>query len=146
MRRGRVTTGPQRLCCWLGSVLLLGLQTGPLAFDAQGVVVINEIHFNPDVKTEPVEFIELFNAGSNTVDLSAWRFSEGVNFTFPQSTQLPAGGYLVVAQDPLALQSKFGASALGPWTGTLNNNGDKIVLRDAAGNVADEVDYQLGFP
>jgi hypothetical protein len=53
---------------------------------------------------------------------------------------------VVVAENPAAFQGKFGSSALGPWTGTLNNDGDKIVLRDAAGNVADEVDYQLGFP
>jgi len=113
---------------------------------ASAAIVINEIHYNPDVKTEPVEFVELVNAGSDTVDLSGWYLSSGVNFTFPTGTSLPAGGYAVVAQDPAAVQSKFGVSALGPWTGTLNNNGDKIVLRNAQGEMEDEVEYQLGFP
>ena len=113
---------------------------------ASAAIVINEIHYNPDVKTEPVEFVELVNAGSDTVDMSGWYLSDGVNFTFPTGTSLPAGGYAVVAQDPAAVQGKFGVSALGPWTGTLNNNGEKIVLRNAQGEMEDEVEYQLGFP
>src|SRR5437762_9460612 len=113
---------------------------------ASAEIVINEIHYNPDVKTEPVEFIELLNAGSSNVDLSGWYFSDAVTFTFSAGTSLPAGGYVIVAQDPAALLSKFGVSALGPWTGTLNNRGEKIVLRDALGGIQDEVDYQLGFP
>ncbi|PYK99740.1 MAG: hypothetical protein DME19_07575 [Verrucomicrobia bacterium] len=113
---------------------------------AASSIVINEIHYNPDVKTEPVEFIELFNAGTNTVDLSGWYFSDGIGYNFSSGIFLAAGGYLVVAQDPAAVQSKFGVSALGPWTGTLNNEGDRIVLRDAGGGMEDEVDYQAGFP
>ena len=34
---------------------------------ASAAVVINEIHYNPDVKTEPAEFVELYNAGTNPV-------------------------------------------------------------------------------
>src|SRR6266550_1825265 len=131
---------------WLGFPLWLILIGSLLVSGARAEIVINEIHYDPDLKTEPVEFIELFNAGSNAVDLAGWYFSDGINFTFPSGTQLAPGNYVVVAENPPALQSKFSVSALGPWTGTLNNDGDKIVLRDAAGNVADEVDYQLGFP
>jgi len=39
---------------------------------ASAAIVINEIHYNPDVKTEPVEFVGLVNAGSDTVDMSGW--------------------------------------------------------------------------
>jgi hypothetical protein len=38
--------------------------------NARSEVVINEIHYNPDVDTELVEFIELYNPGSAAVDLS----------------------------------------------------------------------------
>src|SRR6266567_1636323 len=69
---------------------------------ASAAIVINEIHYNPEVKTEHVEFVELFNAGSDTVDMSGWYFSDGVNFTFPAGTVLPTSGYVVVAQDPAA--------------------------------------------
>ncbi len=117
-----------------------------MAIESRAAIVINEIHYDPDVKTEFVEFIELFNTGTNTVDLTGWRFSAGVAYTFPAGTQLAPGNYLVVAQNPAALQNKFGATALGPWVGALDNDGEKIVLLDSAGNVADQVEFQLGFP
>jgi hypothetical protein len=109
-------------------------------------IVINEIHYAPDVKTELVEFIELHNAGGNAVNLSGWQFTEGVTYTIPNGTTLAAGGYLVVAQNPTALQAKFGVAALGPWTGQLSSEGEKITLKNASGGTEDSVEYQLGFP
>lgn len=109
-------------------------------------VVINEMHYNPDLSTDAVEFIELHNAGDEAVALEGWRFSEGIEYTFPAGTMLPAGGYVVVAENPAELLAKYGAAALGPYVGKLSNDGEEIVLRDSNGNVHDRVDYQLGFP
>lgn len=109
-------------------------------------VVINEIHANPDVKTEFVEFVELHNAGSSPVNLSGWQLADAVEFTFSNGTTLPAGGFLVVAQNPGSVQAKFGTAALGPWSGSLANEGETIVLKNAAGGVEDQVEYKLGFP
>ncbi len=114
---------------------------------ARAQVVINEIHYAPDVKQERVEFIELHNPGGTNVPLAGWRFSSGIQFTFPAGAVLGAGGYAVVAENPAALAQKFGATgAFGPWTGKLTSSGENLVLRDAADAVADQVDYQLGFP
>ena len=41
------------------------------AAHAAASIVINEIHYNPDLKTEHVEFIELFNMGTNTSERHA---------------------------------------------------------------------------
>src|SRR5512146_3172241 len=65
-------------------------------------IVINEIHYNPDVKTELVEFVELYNKGSAAVDLSGWRLADAVEYAFPAGTSLPADGFLVVARNPTA--------------------------------------------
>ena len=108
-------------------------------------VVINEIHYNPDVETEPAEFVELFNPGEAEVDLAGWRLTDAVQFVFP-NVRIAAGGYLVVAQDPSFLKTHFGAEALGPYLGGLSGQGEVLVLRDASGSKVDEVDYQLGFP
>src|SRR5262245_53982683 len=113
---------------------------------ARAAIVINEVHYNPDVKTEPAEFVELYNTGSNPVDLSGWYFSSAIEYRLPSGTTIAPGGYVVVAQNPAFLLSKFGATALGPYTNALSKYGEKIVLRNAAGNVEDEVEYQLGFP
>ena len=39
-------------------------------------IVINELHVNPNVKGEPVEYVELFNAGSTEIDISGWTISD----------------------------------------------------------------------
>ena len=53
-----------------------------------GDVVINEIHYDANPKTDAVEFVELHNAGGKDVDLSGWRFSNGIQYTFPANTTL----------------------------------------------------------
>ncbi|MDI6448632.1 lamin tail domain-containing protein [Anaerobaca lacustris] len=117
-------------------------------------VVINELHTNPDVKTELVEFVELYNPGPDAVDLSGWSLSEGVFYTFGAGTVLPADGYIVVAQDLDHLFAKWstlrlnlpGHTAVGPFGGKLSNDGERVTLCDAGGNVVDSVTYKLGFP
>lgn len=113
---------------------------------ASGQVVINEIHYDPEPDTSAEEFIELHNAGSLPVDLGAWRFTEGVDYTFPDGTTLPAGAYLVIAENPAVMLSQYGITALGPWTGNLQGDGETVTLRNASGNRIDEVDYGRGFP
>ena len=54
---------------------------------AKGGVVINEIHHDPNVKTELAEFIELHNTGTEPVDLSGWEIGDAVVFTFPDGCQ-----------------------------------------------------------
>lgn len=122
----------------------------PSRFSASAAIVINEIHYNPDVKTEPAEFIELYNTGPNAVNLGGWFFSDGINYTFP-ATNVAPGGFVVVAQNPTFIQTKFGVTgALGPFntngSSGLSSRGEKITLRNAANQIQDEVDFALGFP
>ena len=111
-----------------------------------GSVIINEIHYDPDVKTEPVEYVEIYNRTDDPIDVSGWFFSDGIEYTFPEDTTLPGYGFLVVSQDPSAVEAKFGVSSLGPFVGRLENEGECVVLRDETGAVVDEVDYGAGFP
>jgi hypothetical protein len=131
-----------RLVRWHGSltVALLATLSSPAA------VVINEIHYRPLNKLDRVEFVELFNTGTNGISLAGWRLDGAVDYVIPNGTQLAGGGFLVIAQDPAALATRFGVSAYGPWTGYLSNEGEEVRLLNAAGNVEDKVDYQLGFP
>ncbi|MFO1501588.1 MAG: lamin tail domain-containing protein [Verrucomicrobiota bacterium] len=62
-------------------------------------VVINEIMYDPPYHAEGTEFVELFNRSPNQVDLSRWRFTDGIEFTFPAGTSLAANSYAVVAAD-----------------------------------------------
>ncbi|MBN2513014.1 MAG: lamin tail domain-containing protein, partial [Sedimentisphaerales bacterium] len=82
-------------------------------------------------------------------------FCDGVDYTFPQGTIFPAETYLVIAEDssqaysPVTVSQKYGIPAslvMGPFSGSLNNEGENIALCDAEGNSIDRVDYVLGFP
>ena len=119
-------------------------------------VVINEIHYDPDIATELVEFIELHNFGSTDVNLSGWYFSDGISYRFPAGAILQAGGYVIVVQNPSHINTKWNdgrffisqASIFGPFelASKLNSNGEKVALCNAEGKLVDQVDYQLGFP
>ncbi len=109
-------------------------------------VVINEVQYDEDDKTVHAEFIELHNTTSERLDLSGWRLSSAVDYRFPAGTWIDPGGFLVIGEKPSTVSSKWNVTALGPWTGKLNNDGETIRLRDKNDAVVDEVDYKLGFP
>lgn len=113
--------------------------------------VINEVMFRPGTtfpENTALEFIEIHNPDPSAVDLSGWTFTNGIAYTFPPATSIPAGGYLVVAADPVALASASGfGAALGPWDPdtSLSNSGETITLSrpDGLGGFekADEIRY-----
>jgi hypothetical protein len=108
-------------------------------------VVINEIHYDPAIRTEQSEFVEFFNSGATAVSLDGWQLAGGVQFVFAAGSGIPAEGYVVVAQNPSVLKGRFGAMALGPWTGLLSNQGETVELR-ASGALVDKVSCKQGFP
>ncbi|SVD74609.1 uncharacterized protein METZ01_LOCUS427463, partial [marine metagenome] len=57
-------------------------------------IVINEIHHNPPDNTVRQEIIELFNPGTDEVNLGGWRFSGAVNYVFSEGVKIGAGSYL----------------------------------------------------
>src|SRR5688572_31705188 len=92
----------------------------------QAAVLINEIHYNADVKTEHVEFVELYNTGPASMDLSGWKIADGIEYRFPAGTIISSNGFIVVAENPAALAGKFGYNAaLGPYTNSLSAYGEK---------------------
>jgi len=133
---------------WIGQAFAAELP------EADRGLVINEIHCNPDDETELVEFVELYNAGSEAVDLSGWYFDDGLTYAFALGTILPAGEYLLVAEDPDHIHAKWSSGrwsldaerVLGPYEGRLNNDGERIALCNAVGQLVDEVEYEVGFP
>lgn len=125
----------------LFSAGLLALLAAFPARAYEAAAVINEIHYNGAAPTDP-EWIELTNRLSIDVDLGGWKLSGGADFTFPAGTTLRAGGFLVISDNPTVLQTSAGITGvLGPWTGSLNNSGETLRLRDLSGRVMEEVTY-----
>ena len=99
---------------------------------ARGPVVINEIYFHPITKDSNDEWLEIRNLTSSPVSLSGWSLSDGITFDFPAGTSIAANGFLVVAKDPVRLLANHpalsAALVLGPFTDTLADRGEKLVL------------------
>ena len=95
-------------------------------------VVINEIMYHPVSEDGADEYVELYNRGGEPVDLGNWAFTEGIGFTFPTNTPIPAGGYLVVARDRDHLLAGHPAldpaRVLGNFTGALDDGGERLAL------------------
>src|SRR6266516_6500931 len=92
-------------------------------------VVINEIMFDPPSDQLDGEFIELYNRGDASVDVSGWRFDDGPNFTIPAGTTIPAGAYLVCAANAARLRPVYGnIPVAGDFQGHLSNQGELIRL------------------
>jgi hypothetical protein len=110
-------------------------------------VLISEIMYHPyhpidgaeDIRQE---YIELFNRGAEPVNLSGWRFNDGVDFVFPD-VMLGIGEYLVVAADVNTFTAKYPdvPNVVGGWSGRLSNRGEAIELVDAVGVRIDWIRY-----
>lgn len=107
------------------------------------IVTFNEIMYNPVGNTDSrLEWIELHNQLAIRMDISNWRLSGGVNYVFPEGTVIPGGGYLIVGVDPQALSTELGITgAVGPYTGSLNNAGEELELRNNSDRVMDVLQY-----
>jgi hypothetical protein len=95
-------------------------------------VVINEIMYEPISGDGEEEYVELFNRGTNQVDLGRWRLRGGISHTLPAGTILAPGGYLVIARNVDLLRSVHAllnpANSLGNFSGSLGNGGDRVAL------------------
>jgi len=111
------------------------------ALPSSGSVVINEILYHPTSTNVLEEWIELYNTGQTNVDLSGWRLTKGLQFTFPTNTIIAAGGYLVIAADAATFAAKHPgvANVVAGSAGALD--GHTIELNDKAGQTVNSVSY-----
>jgi regulation of enolase protein 1 (concanavalin A-like superfamily) len=96
-----------------------------------GDIVINELMYDPISGNDDDQYIELYNKGTNTINLAGWQFTSGVTFTFPNIAIGP-NGYLVVAKNMTNLFAKYlnlsSLNTVGNYSGKLSHNGELVML------------------
>ncbi len=111
------------------AALTLGTTNAPPRFEP---IAINEIMFNPISGNGNDEFVEIYNRGSNAVNIGDWRFVNGIDFTFPKNTIMGPGDYLVVAKSVARLRTNYAnlnlTNCLGNFSGSLANGGERLSL------------------
>jgi hypothetical protein len=99
---------------------------------AIGDIVINELMYDPISGNDDDQYIELYNKGSNTVDLAGWQFTSGVTFTFPSNSLIASNGYVVVGKNISTLFANYtnltSANTYGNYGGKLSHKGELVVL------------------
>jgi len=73
-------------------------------------IVINEINYNSAPEFDTEDWLELYNSGSNSVDISGWvlKDSDDQNsFTFPQNMFMAPHSYLVLCRDTSRFRGYF---------------------------------------
>jgi len=123
-------------------------------------VVINEIHYNPNdrIFTNPTtglidtisgtefEFIELKNRGTQPVYLADVSFVKGITLNFDDSSVIPPGGFLVLAEDDVQFTNQYGFAPDGVYQGKLDNGGENLWLIDPFQNIIDTLKYNDILP
>jgi len=140
------------------SALVLGASQPAVA------LVISEIMYHPveadgtPAGEENLEFIEFYNNRAVFEDLSGCKFTEGINYTFPEGTILRGKGYIVVAKDPAALLAHYpelpAGKVFGPFglnnkrtkQTSLNNDGERIEFRSKNGEILITFRYNDTWP
>jgi DNA/RNA endonuclease YhcR with UshA esterase domain len=110
-------------------------------------IVITEIMYNDPSFPDSLEFIELYNNGNVDVNLENWDFNGAVDYTFPALT-IDEGDYLVICSNAQAFDFYYGLQVAEWDSGDLGDNGETIQLRNANGDVMDEVTFapDAGWP
>ena len=112
---------------------------GPVADNLR----ITEIMYNPAVDPNS-EFIELENTGQESINLNLVKFTNGIDFTFPD-VDLAPDQHVLVVKDTTAFYAQhptFSGDIAGEYLGNLDNNGEKVRLEDAIGTIIHDFSYK----
>ncbi|MBK6329818.1 MAG: CotH kinase family protein [Bacteroidetes bacterium] len=110
-------------------------------------LVVDEINFHSDSTTDAGDWLELYNYGATTLNISNAVILDGDTYekycVIPNNTTLAPGARLVVYADSVAFATKFPAvtNKIGPLCFKLSNGGQKIVMRDKDNKLIFSVDY-----
>lgn len=118
-------------------------------------LAITELHYNPSASIAPVgvdpqelEFIEILNTGSASVDFSGIQLTTFAStpYIFANGLSLAAGQRIVVAKNPAQFQAVYGLGVnLAPGgygTANLSNGGETIVLANVDGTPIQTIVYE----
>jgi len=101
-------------------------------------VIINEIAWMGTLASANDEWIELFNDGSDAVDLSGWSLAaDDGEPSITLSGTIDAGGFFLLERTDDTSVPDIAADKI--YSGNMANTGETFVLRDSSDSVADTV-------
>ena len=111
-------------------------------------IIITEILADPGPVQElpEAEFLEIYNRSENPINLAGWVLSdESTSVVMNKFILLPHQYLILTASKNAEAYSMLGATLSLSSLPSLNNAGDLITLRNAAGNAIDSLRYDLSW-
>ena len=114
-------------------------------------IIFSEINYNSPDSKDAGDWVELFNNGNSSVDLSGWKLKDGNDFNefiIPNGTTLGVGQYLVLASDLMKFTSIHPtvSNVIGELGFNLSSTGEAIRLYDQFGRIKLTVTYDNNPP
>ncbi|MEK7482536.1 MAG: PKD domain-containing protein, partial [Patescibacteria group bacterium] len=128
------------------SITVLAPPVAPPSETPSFSVVINEIAWAGTRASANDEWLELFNNTGAGINLAGWHLASqdgSPDIAFPTST-IPANGFYLLERTNDTTINDIPADYV--YTGALNNSGEKLELKDSAGQLIDVVDFSTGWP
>lgn len=118
---------------------------------ANSQIVISEINYNTDSTISAGDWIELWNTGAASQDISGWQFIDSdplhIPFVVPVGTSLPANGRIVIVANSVKFDSKHpGVNRIGDLSFGLSNAGEFIKLMNSTGATMVQFTYDDSLP
>jgi uncharacterized repeat protein (TIGR01451 family) len=114
------------------------LQAAPVLAPGEtqsGIVIISEVAWSGTQASSADEWIELHNLSGAAVDLTGWQLAIGSDNIIALSGAIGAGGFFLLERTADNTVSDIPADQI--YTGSLNNAGDSLSLRDSGNAVVD---------
>ncbi|MGN6387139.1 MAG: lamin tail domain-containing protein, partial [Verrucomicrobiota bacterium] len=92
------------------------------------------------------QWVELYNRGTNTIDLTGWTIAGGPSLAFAPGTSIAPGGFLILAASPAEFKADYPDLDSIPFTGKLSRGSGSVKLKDQFGNLVDSVTYSDSRP
>jgi hypothetical protein len=114
-------------------------------------LVISKINYNPLVDaaldSDDYEFIEIKNNSTLTIDLTGIYFGGlGLTYQFENGATISGGESIFLSNKSESFLLRYGFNSFGEFSRNLSNDSEDLVLRDAYGNIIDEVKYKDVLP
>lgn len=135
----------------LSSNIKLNAVFEPVRGDENLNIVINEINYNSTEEYNTGDWVELYNGGNQTVDLTGFVLSDANaenGYVIPPGTLLYPDGYLVISDNLNKFKSVHPKiiNVVGSFSFGFSRSGDVVTVTDGENRIVDQVKYETMNP
>lgn len=105
-------------------------------------IIINEVAWAGTIASDTDEWIELYNPGTASINITGWTLSSGSSFSITLAGAIPAGGYFLLERTDNDTVKDIAADQI--FSGSLTNTGMALQLKATSGSVIDTANNSGG--